>query len=263
MFIPSENAELYVEERGKGEPLLLIAGLASDSQSWQTMLPALAESYRVIVFDNRCVGRTKSADDQRLTIEQMAQDATAVLDGLGIESAHVLGHSMGGMIALQMAADFPARVRSLIVLAAPLQINQRNRMMLRDWTRTYGASRNRALWYRNLYYWILSPAFFENTQAVDDAVQMSMKYPYQPTPMGFALQVCAAHDFDAKECCDKIRTRTMVMAGEFDLIFPPEDCLMLSDAIPGASLQVVAGAAHSIHLEKAEAVVQLIREFLG
>src|SRR5262245_65021527 len=93
--------EIYYEEHGSGDPLLLIMGLAADSQAWVFQLPAFAERFRTIAFDNRGVGRS-SKPAGPYSIHQMADEAAALLDHLGIESAHVIGVSMGGMIAQEL-----------------------------------------------------------------------------------------------------------------------------------------------------------------
>src|SRR5215212_2886942 len=92
------DVELYYEEHGNGDPLLLVMGLAADSTAWLFQLPAFSERYRTIVFDNRGVGRSAKPAGP-YTIHQMADDAAALLGELGIDRAHVVGVSMGGMIA--------------------------------------------------------------------------------------------------------------------------------------------------------------------
>src|SRR6185295_16466783 len=92
------DIELYYEEHGSGDPLLLIMGLAADSTAWMFQVPDFARHYRTIVFDNRGVGRS-SKPRGAYTIAQMADDAAGLLETLGIARAHVVGVSMGGMIA--------------------------------------------------------------------------------------------------------------------------------------------------------------------
>jgi pimeloyl-ACP methyl ester carboxylesterase len=110
--------DLYYESHGQGEPLVLIPATGFGADVWlPEQVPALARSLRVIVFDPRGVGRSTHYRGV-YTIEQMACDTVALLDHLGIAAAHVLGHSMGGRIALEMALDFPGRVKSLILAAS-------------------------------------------------------------------------------------------------------------------------------------------------
>src|SRR5207244_8092823 len=109
-----DSIELYYEEHGRGDPLLLIMGLAADSTAWMFQVPDFAERYRTIVFDNRGVGRS-SKPRGPYTIHEMADDAAGLLDVIGIERAHVVGVSMGGMIAQELALRHPERVRGLVL----------------------------------------------------------------------------------------------------------------------------------------------------
>src|SRR5262245_34948349 len=108
------DVELYYEEHGSGEPLLLIMGLAADSMAWMFQLPAFSERYRTIVFDNRGVGRSAKPAGP-YTIAGMADDAAGLLAALGVERTHVVGVSMGGMIAQELALRHPQRVRGLVL----------------------------------------------------------------------------------------------------------------------------------------------------
>ncbi len=108
------STHLFWEEYGSGPPVLLIMGLSFTHEMWFRALPWLAPRYRVIAFDNRGTGRS-DAPRGPYTIRQMASDARVVLDAAGIEAAHVVGASMGGMIAQELALSFPRRVRSLVL----------------------------------------------------------------------------------------------------------------------------------------------------
>ena len=109
--------DMYYETHGSGEPLVLIPSTAFGCNVWYRQVPELSKRLRLIVMDPRGIGRTTHAGGF-YTVEQMAYDTVALLDALEVESAHVLGHSMGGRIALAMTLDFPRRVRSLIMAAS-------------------------------------------------------------------------------------------------------------------------------------------------
>ncbi len=110
--------DLYYETHGQGEPLVLIPSTAYGANVWEHyQVPALSQELQVITFDPRGCGRT-SAPDGVYTMEQLACDVAALLEHLGIETAHVLGHSMGGRIGLALALAYPDRVRSLILAAS-------------------------------------------------------------------------------------------------------------------------------------------------
>ena len=110
--IEANGQTLYYEVHGEGEPLLLVMGLASDTLAWALQVPAFAERHQTIVFDNRDVGQSSMADGP-YEISDMAQDALALADALELDSFHLLGVSMGGAIAQEMALAAPERIRTL------------------------------------------------------------------------------------------------------------------------------------------------------
>jgi 3-oxoadipate enol-lactonase len=109
------NTGIYYESTGQGEPLLFIHGLASSSRSWKKQVPFFSQQYRVITFDIRGHGRSDKPIEP-YSIELFATDAVELLKALGIETAHVVGFSMGGMIAFQLAVEAPGLVRSLVAV---------------------------------------------------------------------------------------------------------------------------------------------------
>lgn len=113
-YVTNEGAEIYWEERGSGPPVLLIMGLSFTLDMWFRIVPRLTPQYRVILFDNRGMGRS-SVPHGPYTIPQMTRDAVAVLRAAQVDSAHVIGASMGGMIAQELALRYPNTVRSLVL----------------------------------------------------------------------------------------------------------------------------------------------------
>jgi aminoacrylate hydrolase len=109
---------LYFEEHGPagGEPVILSAGLGGSAAYWAPNLTALAERHRVILYDHRGTGRSDRALPETLTVEDMAADVLAVLDGLGVERAHFVGHAAGGLIGMALALDQPERIGRLVVV---------------------------------------------------------------------------------------------------------------------------------------------------
>jgi len=124
--------QIYYEIHGTGGPLLLIAGLTSDSQSWQSVIQGFADRYQVINFDNRGVGRTQPSDEFT-TIEQMADDCVALIQYLQLSSVHLLGHSMGGFIAQRCVIRYPNVVDRLILVGTSASVSDRNTALFLDW----------------------------------------------------------------------------------------------------------------------------------
>jgi pimeloyl-ACP methyl ester carboxylesterase len=137
------DVDLYYECHGDGAPLLLIAGLASDSLSWQPIVADLAAHYRVITVDNRGAGRT-APPTAPTSIRAMADDCVALIEHLGVPSAHVLGHSMGGFVAQDCAIRYPDKVNALVLAATTSVNSRRNNDMFSDWASALANGRIRA-----------------------------------------------------------------------------------------------------------------------
>lgn len=253
--------DLYYESHGNGQPLLLVAGLASDSQSWQTVLVELAAHYRVIAPDNRGVGRTRPQDTV-LSIGGMADDCAALLRYLELESVHLLGHSMGGFVVLDLAMRYPQLVHRLVLVGTSWSNSPRNNALFSDWARELAGGKDPAAWFRNIFYWIFTARFFEDPAALQAAEQYALDYPYPQCAHGFAAQVRALADYDGAQGLPRIGTRTQVIAGEEDLLFPPELGARLARAIPGAAFTAIEGAAHSVHVEQPGAFCRVVLDFL-
>lgn len=115
-FVKRPDARVYWSSLGRGEPVVLVMGLGCSSAMWFRIAPHLARSYRVILLDNRGSGQTTAPNALVHRVPSMAADIASVLDAAGESSAHVIGFSMGGMIAQQFAVDFPDRIRSLALM---------------------------------------------------------------------------------------------------------------------------------------------------
>jgi pimeloyl-ACP methyl ester carboxylesterase len=188
------DLQLYYEVHGKGNPLLLIAGLASDSQSWQPIMEELSRDCRVIVLDNRGAGRT-SPRDVDMSIPLMADDCIALINCLGLPSVSILGHSMGGFVAMDCAVRYPDYVDNLILASTSAFNSQRNNALLSDWVLYLESGIDLKLWFRNIFYWIFSRDFFENEEALNEAIRLAIAYPYPQSRVAFKKQVQAIVEF--------------------------------------------------------------------
>lgn len=258
------DVELYYEVHGgDGPPLLLVAGLASDVSSWQTVLPVLSEHFRVIIFDNRGIGRS-IPEDAPVSVDLMADDCAALIDHLGYGPVHVLGHSMGGFTALSLAARYPDRVRKLVLAATGEKSSSRNTLLFSDLADRYEKGEDPAGFFRAVFYWIFSPAFFEDEGTVNGAVEFALSYPFPQTAVSFRNQASAIARFDGRDLPRAVTAPALVLAGAVDLLFSPAEGLGLAKKFPRGKYMTIEGAAHSIHAEKpkefAEAVLSFLKE---
>lgn len=260
-FLNHKGIPLYYEQHGSGPPLLLIAGLASDSQSWLPAIEGLVKQFTVILLDNRGVGR--STQECEISITLMADDCAALVRHLGYQRVAVAGHSMGGMIAMELARLHPDLVDRLVLVATAARNTMRNNLLFQDWADWYEAGSNRAAWFRTVLYWILTEHFFENQALLDASLDYLLQYPWPQSPQGFRKQIEAIAGFDATQWLGEVMIPTCVLAGESDLLMPPECSAVLARQLPDARLQIVKGAAHSVQTEQPEAFVKTVLEFLG
>lgn len=254
------DVELYYEIRGEGAPLLLIGGLAADSQSWLPILPMLATRCRVITCDNRGVGRTVPQDAPN-SIKAMADDCVALVRHLGLSSLNVLGYSMGGFIAQDLAARHPERVDRLILSSTAARNSRRNNDLFMDLAGALEQGADEKAWLRNLFYWIFSAGFFDDRTMVEVALRMAVEYPYPQSADAFRRQVGAIVEF-AGVPQEQLRARTLVMGGTEDLLFPAKVCADFAATLPDAAWIPIEGAAHCVYIERPQEFAQHVLDFI-
>lgn len=261
------DLDLHFEDSGRGPPLLLLAGLASDSMSWLPVVAPLAARYRLIRLDHRGVGRSYP-QDAAASIDAMADDCAGLVRHLGLARAHVLGHSMGGFVARRLAVRHPDIVDRLVLAASGARAGARNLALFRELADDFPPTTDAADWFRRLYAWVFTPAFMADPAKLDAALRWALDTPYPQTATGFRRQVDAlaadeVHARPERADAGRIAARTLVLGGREDRLFPPPDLDSYARAIPGARIKVVDGAAHAIHTERPDAFVDAVCDFLG
>lgn len=253
------GASLHYEIVGNGPPLLMIAGIASDSASWGPLVPLLAGRNQLIMTDNRGSGRTQCPGV--LNVGDMVEDCVALLDHLHIGRTPVVGHSLGGMIGQRIAALYPGRVESLVTLTCADRIGEKERVLFKDMARLY-ARIEPQLWFRLLFHWLFaSPAFFAE-DAIAAAADASTAYPHRQSPRDFARQVDAV-DRMRPTILEAIRCPVLAIAAEHDLLIPPPAVAAGHARVGILTLKTIAGAGHSVHWEAPREVAEAIMGFLG
>lgn len=247
---------------GEGDPLLLIGGFGMTKEGWDELAAPLEGHFRVVTFDNRGVGESTTPSEP-FTIDDMAADAAALLDHLGIGRAHLFGVSMGGLIAQTLALDYPDRVLTAVLGCTShggrhaVQPEVEVMETLASIT-VPGIPPEEAV--RRRLPILLSDRFLrEEPERVEAFVERSIRY--QPTPQGAAGQMRALSFFNVKRRLGEIRCPVLVMTGDEDRMMPPANAHLLADGIPGARLHVVEGAGHTFFLEKPEEVTRVLIEF--
>ena len=262
--VQANGQELYYEIHGNGPPLVLVMGIGYDSSLWTlAQVPALSTRFQVILVDNRDAGRSSKAHGP-YEIADMADDLAGLLDALEIPHTHLLGLSMGGMIAQEFALRHEHRLDRLVLAgtgAAPARsavdpIHVWNWVKANDPTgEVFGG-----LQFVSLF----STAFLRNHQAVRDTADLLASSPYPIGPEAYARQAEAYQRFDALERLASISVPTLVVVGEQDLLTPPWIAREVADAIPDARFEVIRGdgSSHLAAIERADDFNRLVADFL-
>jgi pimeloyl-ACP methyl ester carboxylesterase len=257
------DIRMYYEIHGQGEPLLMIMGLSGHSLDWGSILPGmLAERYQVILFDNRGSGRSDQPSGA-LPISRMAEDASGLMDALGIDRAHVFGGSMGGMIALQMALDYADHIDRLVLGATTA--GGRSRIFPQPEIEKYFIPRSDLtphdylLWTSPACY---PPEFIANhPEIIEEKISANLAHP--GTLESYLAQLEAFRSFQVDERLQEIRAPTMVMTGNRDVLIPPKNSYLIASRIPGAEMREIDGAGHIFWISHPEQTAKIVMEFLG
>ena len=240
-FVVNRGARIYWNAMGQGEPVVLIMGLGCSSAMWFRVAPRLARDHRVILLDNRGCGLTQVPSALVHRVSQMADDVAAVLHAAGEPRAHVVGFSMGGMIAQQFALDHPRRVLSLALLgthSGNLWATQAAPRVQRLLFAKDGISAEQSLHAMRPYTYAAatSDALFG-----EDAL---VRLANQPTLRGYHAQLYALLGWQAYLLLPQLRMPTLVMHGLQDALIPPQNGRVTASRIPGARLVELDGASH-------------------
>jgi 3-oxoadipate enol-lactonase len=260
-FADANGARLYYEVYGEGEPLLLIPGSFHNHVSWVDEVPVFAPEFKLIVFDPRGTGESSFPEGVDVTMAVMADDAAALLDALGVDAAHVLGWSMGGMVAQEMALRHPEKVRSLILGGtAP---GGPHSVPAEDWaTAAINASMTQGVTAPNFLEVLFSPAYLaeHRSEAIEYWARVSGGPPM--APQAIAAQVVAIARHDTYDRLPSITAPTLVIDGADDPVEPAGNSRILAERIPGAELVLVEGARHLPGTEKPAQVHAAVLDFL-
>ena len=257
-FAEHDGVRIFWEEIGGGAPLVLIMGLGYPHQMWHRTTPVVSKHFRTILPDNRGVGQSDIPPGP-YPIATMAADAAAVLDAAGIESAHVYGVSMGGMIAQEFALQYPQRVRKLILgctaAGGPNAVRA-------------DAEVNQALVARA-------------NMSVDEGIELMVPYIYDahtpraridedlairrlsfPRADAYQAQLAGIFAWEAYSRLGQIKAPTLVIHGESDRLVPPGNGELIAKAIPGAKLLMLPQASHLYTTDQPERSHEAVLQFL-
>jgi pimeloyl-ACP methyl ester carboxylesterase len=247
---------------GEAPVVLWLQGLSAPAAAWGVQLAHFSRSHRSIAPDARGVGKSGQPEGP-YTTRLLAEDALAVLDACGVRSVHVVGLSLGGAAAQELALLAPDRVRSLALLGSFAFPSPRQRALLQAFRALYplaiATPEGRAAWEQQAYCWLFTEAFWRR----EDAVRVALRFAGAQEPQsveGLQGQVDAALAHDTRARLGGIACPALVVHGELDQLAAVEGARELAAGLPGARLEVLAGVGHAVNLEAQRAVHTALRE---
>jgi len=254
---------LHYDVAGSDDPVLLIAGLSMPGAMWSPQVKALAPSFRVITFDNRGVGETDLPPEPVYTTAQLADDAAALLRELKIARAHVVGLSMGGTVAQELALRHPQVVRSLTLVSTWVKADARFIQIVESWVSLSSRVPIEERYRHVVFPWIFSPAFFERKDNVEAAFRGALAYPHQTKAEAIERQARGIFAWNGTRVSrlGTIKAPTLVVAGKDDIVTPPDFGRALAKLIRRARLSVIPGG-HWLILEQADTFNRALLRFL-
>ena len=260
LSVQAGDLRIAYRESGEGDPVLFLNGTGESGKTWAGMMRALPE-YRCVAIDNRDTGESTYVS-QSYTPADLAEDAAAVIEGLGLAPCHIVGFSLGGATAQELAIARPELVRSLVLLSTWAKSDGFFIAEMNNWQAI-----RRAHWDDEISFllslesWLFSPATYANDELRRSIYAMWHDDTSQ-RPEGWIRQTEADIAHDVLERLGKIAAPCLVMVGEDDICTPPRYSEELAAALPQADLVRIPNAGHCAVFEQPDAVARAIREFL-
>ncbi len=257
-YADSAGTRIYWEEEGSGDPVLLIMGLGYPLDMWHRTRPVLAKHFWVILFDNRGVGKSEMPPGP-YSIAQMAVDAASVLDAAGVHSAHIVGISMGGMIAQEFALTYPHRVRKLVLgctaCGGPKAVRAEKDaidLLLAREVMTPAEAMNASI------------PFIYDAGTPRERIEgdFAIRRRKLTDPKAYAAQLAGILAWESYSRLSAMDAPTLVLHGETDRLVPPGNSRLIAEHLPGAKLVFLPAASHIFTTDQPELANNAIIEFL-
>lgn len=253
--------EIYYEIHGEGYPLVLIAGLGCDISVWDPILDLLKRHFKIIIFDNRGVGRS-SSPSHPYTISDMALDTWSLIAKLELHKPHVLGHSMGGCILQEMVRYNRDKLGKIIISNSCIKLRNTAIYFENFMLQIMRENVSRKTLIEAKVPWIFSSAYLENGQQIDELVRLQLNHPYPQTFNGFQTQLEALFKFNSTSWFQEIQGPALIIGSDEDILCPG-DSERLANHIKDAKFVEFHRVGHSPIIEKPQDYVGIIANYLN
>src|SRR6185503_293222 len=253
--------KLYCESEGAGAPVVLIPGFAAGRWIWFKQTAELSRDFRVISFDPRGVSASDKPEGPQ-TISLLADDVAHLLKTIGVKSAHIVGASFGGFVAQEFALKYPAMTRKLVLFCT--SFGGPNHVLptaetLQALASTKGLNSEERM--RANLLMAFTPEYVR-TQVDEVDLIVHLRATNEVPEHIYLSQLQAAMSFNVEARLEEIKSPTLVLSGDEDIIVPVQNSRNLASRIPGARLQIIAGGSHTFFIEQGDQFNKLVTDFL-
>lgn len=263
MFLEAEDAKIYYEIYGEGEPLVCLSGLGGGISLWYPVIRNIRDKYKVILYDHRGVGKSTAAENTRFSMRLLADDLCFLLDSLELKRVNVVGYSMGGWVAQRFAVEYPNRVRSLVLVSSSYKIYKKEETILRYFQEVLRYNNEETL-AKVLLLTYYSEYFFErNAEVLDKIIFRSgvLLKAQSSKVLIDVLDACVKHSI-----ASEISTLTMpifIISGEHDFLCPRYTVKDFKKQLPFARWVELKEVGHATLMEKSDDLSRLLLDFLS